>query len=230
LSINGKTTWWIKRIGHNLQLYDVLRVDHFRGFAAYWEVPASDKTAVHGSWVRARGKELFEAARERLGKLPIIAEDVGYITEDVRELMKALGFPGMKILQFAFYEDMKNPYLPHHYSEDCVVYVGTHDNNTTKGWFSKELSESQKSFMASYLGREVNQNNVHRELIRTAMESKARLAVFTLQDVLGLGEAARMNVPGTARGNWRWRLTHSLDGPAVRNFIKLTESTHRAAK
>jgi 4-alpha-glucanotransferase len=207
--------WWIDRIRAALRLYDVVRIDHFRGFEAYWAVPAGEKTARTGEWRKAPGHELFKAIRAALGEdIPIIAEDLGLITEEVRDLRDRFGLPGMKILQFAF--DFKeggkgldphNAFLPHNYPRGCVVYTGTHDNDTTRGWIDK-AADGERAFMAEYLGLRPGAGSAElvEGLVREALKSVADLAVIPAQDLLGLGAEARMNVPSTLGGNWSWRL------------------------
>jgi 4-alpha-glucanotransferase len=199
--------WWIERMRHTLSLFDVVRIDHFRGLVGFWEVPAHEKNAVNGRWVAAPVQDFFAHLFRRFFNLPIIAEDLGLITPDVREALETLGFPGMKVLLFAFGED--NPmhiYLPHTYAPDYVVYTGTHDNNTVVGWFEHEARPDERARLFRYIGREVGAGEVHWELIRLAMRSVARMAVFPMQDILGLGREAQMNRPSVARGNWEWRL------------------------
>ncbi len=199
--------WWIKRLEYNLRLFDFVRIDHFRGFVAYWEIPVSEKTAVKGEWVKAPWNEFFTALRQSLKTLPIIAEDLGIITPDVKEAREQLGFPGMKILLFAFDGDLKtHPYIPENYEENCIVYTGTHDNNTVKGWFLKEASETAKENLFSYLEKKLTSEEVSWALVELAFQSPAKTAIIPFQDLLSLGSEARMNIPGTAHGNWRWRL------------------------
>ena len=203
--------WWIQRIRHNLELYDVIRVDHFRGFAAYWEIPVTEVNAVHGRWVDAPAWDFFHRITGEFPELPIIAEDLGLITPDVHELMGHFKFPGMKVLLFACGDDLpNNPYAPHNIDRNCVVYTGTHDNNTARGWFEQEATSEVKERLFRYLGRVVPPDMIPRELVRLAMMSVADTAIFPLQDLLGLGEADRMNRPGTPSGNWEWRLDPSL--------------------
>jgi 4-alpha-glucanotransferase len=197
-------SWWIDRLRCSLELYDIIRVDHFRGFEAYWEVPATEKTAQHGRWARGPGAALFNALIDTLGPLPIIAEDLGVITPDVEALRDRFAFPGMKILQFAFGSGPSNPYLPHNHVREAVVYTGTHDNDTTAGWFG-ELPAKEKKQILDYLN--TDGKNISWDLIRTAMSSVAAISIIPLQDVLVLGKSARMNVPGTPAGNWSWRFT-----------------------
>ena len=204
--------WWIHRLEHNFGLFDRVRLDHFRGFARYWEIPAAMPTAMRGEWVPAPGRELFdELARRRGGALPIIAEDLGVITQDVLDLKRGLGLPGMKIVQFAFGEGMgHNSDAPHNHEPDCVAYTGTHDNNTVLGWFREEADEDVRERLSRYLGlpegRIVTEAEVAPGMVRLTMASAARTAIFPMQDLLGLDASARMNTPGTANGNWRWRL------------------------
>ena len=198
--------WWIKRIQHTLRLFDLVRIDHFRGLVGYWEIPAAEETAVKGEWVEAPVRDFFNTLLRHFSILPIIAEDLGVITPDVREVMHSYRFPGMKVLHFAFYGDVaENPYAPHNHVNDCVVYTGTHDNNTTKGWFRKELSASDRAQLAQYLGRSIDENDIHWHMIRMAMMSVANTCIVPLQDFLGLDEQARMNLPAVADGNWGWR-------------------------
>jgi 4-alpha-glucanotransferase len=197
-----KYAWWIERFKGTLELVDIIRVDHFRGFEAYWEIPASEETAIKGAWVKAPGADLFKTVREVLGELPIIAEDLGVITPEVEKLRDDAGFPGMKVLQFAFAADAADPYLPHNYIKNCVVYSGTHDNDTTKGWYA-QAPEKERDFVRKYLAR--GDDNIAWEFIRLAFASVADTAVVPLQDVLGLGTEGRMNTPGLPSGNWSWR-------------------------
>ncbi len=211
--------WWIERISALLHEFDILRIDHFRGFAASWEIPGGDTTAERGRWVEAPGRELFTAIKNALGELPIIAEDLGVITPDVEALRDDFGFPGMRILQFAFGGDPKNHDLPHNYHQNLVAYTGTHDNDTTVGWFNSEAGtgstrsaeqiERERAFCLKYLntkGREI-----HWDFIRAVLASVANTAIVPLQDVLGCGQAARMNLPNSTAGNWAWRYTkHAL--------------------
>jgi 4-alpha-glucanotransferase len=197
--------WWIERLRMNFRLTDIVRIDHFRGFASYWEVPAGAETAVGGRWVPGPGRALFDAIRAALGEGPILAEDLGDITPDVEELLAQLGFPGMKILQFAFGE-LDSLYLPHNHVSNCVVYTGTHDNDTTRGWFSS-LGAEERQRVLDILG--TDGTYIHWDLIRLAYGSVASTAIVPAQDVFGLGSEARMNTPGRASGNWAWRATKS---------------------
>lgn len=196
--------WWIERFRRLMTLVDVVRVDHFRGFAAAWTVPYGSETAQHGEWVPSPGEELFSTVQSALGELPVIAEDLGVITPDVVELREAFGFPGMKILQFAFGSDARDSSLPHNFEAQTCVYTGTHDNDTTIGWFGG-LSEREQAWVCRYLGR--RPDDIAWELMRLAFSSVAALAIVPMQDVLRMGTEGRMNVPGTADGNWRWRFS-----------------------
>ena len=199
--------WWIARMKASLELYDIVRIDHFRGFESYWSIPASEETAINGMWVKGPGRKLFDAFTKALGtQLPIIAEDLGIITPEVEALRDAYGLPGMKVLQFAFGGDASNPYLPHNHIPNCVVYTGTHDNDTTNGWFyAQPPEEKTRAHAMRYL--HCGWDAFHKSLNRTALASTAALAILPLQDLLGLGSDARMNTPGTTQGNWKWRVT-----------------------
>lgn len=199
-------SWWINRIKGNLVLYDLIRIDHFRGFAAYWSVPYGEKTAINGKWISGPGKDLFKSIYAALGDIPVIAEDLGVITEDVEELRDSFNLPGMKILQFAFDSSEENDYLPHNFPKNCVVYTGTHDNDTVAGWFEKAKPEDRE-YVLSYLHS--NGQNVCGDFIRLAFASVAFTAIIPMQDLLGLGPEARMNLPGTTLNNWMWRMLPS---------------------
>lgn len=208
-------SWWIKRIKSQLKNLDILRIDHFRGFESYWSIPYGEETAINGEWIKAPGKQLFEAVEHTLGKnLPIIAEDLGVITEEVTALRDAFHFPGMKILQFAFESTGESDYLPHQFtSPRCVCYTGTHDNDTTCGWY-RTLQADCKKKVQLYTNTEPGKD-ISRSIIKLCLGSIAAYAIFPLQDVLSLGSKARMNIPGVAAGNWNWRykktaLTSSL--------------------
>jgi 4-alpha-glucanotransferase len=205
--------WWIERVRATLTVVDIARVDHFRGFAACWEIPGGDETAERGQWVEAPGRELFTAIHDTLGELPIIAEDLGVITPDVVELREEFGFPGMRILQFGFGSDSKNIDLPHNYVPNVVAYTGTHDNDTTVGWFNSvagegstrtaEQIESEREFCMDYLNTDGEE--IEWDFIRGVLASVANTAIVPLQDLLGLGTEARMNLPNSTEGNWVWR-------------------------
>ena len=205
--------WWVDRIRAALRVVDIVRIDHFRGFAACWEVPAGDKTAERGSWVEVPGREIFTVLRDSFGNLPILAEDLGVITPDVEALRDDFGLPGMRILQFAF-RDTTNSDLPHNYIRNTVVYTGTHDNDTCVGWFKSQAGagstrdsgqvDRERTYCVEYLGSDGVE--IHWDFIRAAMASVADLAMVPLQDVLGLDSSARMNLPASTEGNWNWRL------------------------
>jgi len=221
--------WWIQRMACNLKLFDLVRVDHFRGFMGYWEVPADEEVATNGRWVEAPAMDFFNRLSERFPNLPIIAEDLGTITPDVWELMDHFGFPGMKVLLFAFGQDLPtNPYAPHNHVKNCVVYTGTHDNNTARGWFEREAGTEDKHRLSRYLGKEVKAETVHWEMIRLAMMSVADRVIFPMQDILGLGEEARINRPARKGGNWRWRLLHGRPPAELsRRLLEMTETFGR---
>ncbi|MEA2168436.1 MAG: 4-alpha-glucanotransferase [Solirubrobacteraceae bacterium] len=197
--------WWIERFRRTFELFDLVRVDHFRGFVAYWDVPADAETAMDGRWVKGPGRAVFDAVREELGELAIVAEDLGDITPPVTELRRALGFPGMAVLQFAFDPgDPTSVHEPANHEEDQVVYSGTHDSDTIEGWWATLPEERRAAARRAFIGPA--DEPVHIAMIRLAMSSPARLAMTQAQDVLGLGSEGRMNVPGTKGGSWRWQL------------------------
>jgi 4-alpha-glucanotransferase len=214
--------WWIERFRRAFALVDLTRVDHFRGFVSYWAVPAGNKTAVEGKWRRGPGADLFHAVESELGPLPVVAEDLGVITEPVVRLRRELGFPGMVVLQFALGRDPTNPHLPQNHEEQSVAYTGTHDNDTTRGWWDS-LSESDRAWS------ELDPDDPTWSLIGAAWASRAALAIAPLQDVLDLGSDARMNLPGTEEGNWRWRYADGELTPALAERLRaLTSSSRRA--
>lgn len=199
--------WWIRRLEFNLSLFDCVRLDHFRGFAGYWEVPASEETAINGKWVDAPGHALFAALSRRLLSLPLIAEDLGVITPDVRELQRSLGFPGMAVLQFGFNGNLwENPHAPFMHKGAQAVYTGTHDNAPARGWFCENASWEEKTKLAQYAGHDVTEDNAARVLARLALASVADIAIVPVQDILGLPMSTRMNTPSTTENNWTWRL------------------------
>jgi 4-alpha-glucanotransferase len=213
--------WWTRRFKTTFELFDIVRVDHFRGFEAAWHVPANAKTAREGIWVKGPGERFFDALYTALGTLPIIAEDLGVITPEVEVLRDRYHFPGMKILQFAFGAGPANPYLPHNHTKNMVVYTGTHDNDTTKGWYDS-ISAAERSAMHVYLG--TSGDDCVGDLIRAALMSVANTTILPFQDILKLGNEARMNLPGTAFGNWQWRfswdmLQHDL-AASMRNQVE----------
>jgi 4-alpha-glucanotransferase len=217
--------WWIERVRGCLKMSDIIRIDHFRGFVSCWAVPAKDETAEHGSWEPAAGKELFEAVAEALGDLPIIAEDLGFITPEVDELRDSNGFPGMKILTFAFDSSEDSDFLPHNYTANSVVYTGTHDNDTACGWYAG-AGDSDRQFALDYL--DATAENFVWKLIRTAWASPSVFALAQLQDFLELGTEARMNMPGSSSGNWEWRFKKDmLTDDLAAKLKKLTEIYRR---
>ncbi len=222
--------WWIERVRHNMKMFDIVRIDHFRGLVGYWQVPANHKTAKKGRWMKGPGDDFFKVLLKHFPKATFIAEDLGYITLDVREAIEKFHFPTMKVLQFAFDgEPQTNPHIPPNHIENCVVYTGTHDNNTTRGWFGKEADREQKKRLNEYLGHRVSSNNVHWQFIRMAMDSVAGLAIIPVQDVLGLPETARMNRPSSKKGNWLWRLPPGrLNSKHIRKLKQLTKAYSRA--
>jgi 4-alpha-glucanotransferase len=221
--------WWLERVRHNLRLFDVTRIDHFRGLVAYWQVPASHKTAMKGKWVTCPKDDFLKVLFKNFPSAPFIAEDLGHITADVRRIIRKFDLPTMKVLQFAFSGNpSKNPHIPDNYRENCVVYTGTHDNNTTKGWFENEVTKQQKKRLKEYLGRKVSSDNVNRLLIQVAMSSAAKLAIIPAQDLLGLPASARMNNPAVEKGNWLWRLKPRQITSALSKKLKqLTQKYYR---
>lgn len=215
--------WWVARLRQTLSTVDILRLDHFRGFEAYWEVPASEATAINGRWVAGPGAALFTALRDALGDLPIIAEDLGLITPEVDALRTAFDLPGMKVLQFAFGDDAKNVYLPHNYEQSTVVYTGTHDNDTTIGWFHT-APQHERENAQRYLGRDGS--DIAWDLIRLALMSVADMAIFPLQDVLRVDGFGRMNTPGRAAGNWAWRFTADQLNDGLAYGLRMQTATY----
>ncbi len=197
-----KYHWWVERFRKTFVLFDLLRIDHFRGFESYWEIPEKEKTAVKGRWVKGPGEEFFKYIQRKLGTLPIMAEDLGMITTEVHALRERLKFPGMKVLQFAFSGGPENAFLPHRYENNCVVYTGTHDNDTTRGWYEK-ASNHERDFVRRYF--RTDGNEIQWDFIKYALESVADISVIPFQDVIGLGSEGRMNKPSTTQGNWEWR-------------------------
>ncbi len=219
--------WWIRRLARNLHLFDMVRIDHFRGFEAYWEIPAAEPNAVRGTWVPGPGDPFFQALLGHFPDLPIVAEDLGTITQGVRDLMGRFGLPGMKLLVFAFSDDLAtNPYVPHNHVKNCLIYTGTHDNSTVRGWFEHELTDRDKARLFRYLGREVEKENIHREMVRLAMMSVANTSILPMQDLLGLGDEARMNRPAQKQGNWLWQLTPEQLGPELAAELREMTETY----
>lgn len=227
-------SWWTQRFRATFQMVDVVRVDHFRGFADYWSIRAEEETAIKGDWHPGPGESFFKEIIKRLGPLNIIAEDLGIITEDVKVLRDALAFPGMKILQFAFDDDPNNSYLPHNFTTtNCIVYTGTHDNNTSLGWFlSDQMSEELRARVMEYANRSLqDQAPIHQSMIYLALQSIAALAIIPLQDVLGYGGDCKMNTPSTSTGNWRWRChPHALTDEISDWLLKMTKLFGRDKK
>ncbi len=220
--------WWINRIRHNLTLYDELRLDHFRGFVAYWQVSASAKTAKTGRWVKVPSDAFFTVVKAFFPSLPFIAEDLGYIDEPVRQAIKELDIPGMKVLLFAFDDARDNPHLPQNHTHNSAVYTGTHDTNTVRGWFIEEASVKGKRNLHRLLDKKVTSRNVSSELVEMALDSVANFCILPLQDVLGLGSEARMNNPGRTNGNWVWRVTSKqLESE---NFLLLADQTRKSGR
>lgn len=204
---NTSYDWWIRRISYCFQLYDVVRIDHFRGFDEYYSIPFGEPTAEHGCWKKGPGIDLFRHLKSRIGDVNIIAEDLGYMTDSVRQLVKESGYPGMKVLEFAFDSREKSDYMPHNYGRNCVVYTGTHDNDTVQGWYRSIVPEDRQ-LSVEYLGNDkTDWKDIHWDFIRLALGSVADLAVIPIQDYLGLGSEARTNRPSTLGNNWKWRLS-----------------------
>lgn len=198
--------WWIERISYCFKLYDIVRIDHFRGFDEYYSIPYGSDNAIDGSWEKGPGLDLFQTLKSKLGELNIIAEDLGFLTPSVKQLLEDTAYPGMKILQFAFDSREESDYLPHNYSRNCVVYTGTHDNNTIKGWY-KEISEVDKDMSIDYLNnKNTEEDEIHWDFICSAMRSVADTCIIPVQDFLGLGDEARINTPSTVGSNWCWRM------------------------
>jgi 4-alpha-glucanotransferase len=209
---NEKYKWWIDRLANDLELQDFLRLDHFRGFVAYWRIPAQAKTAKTGSWIRAPTKTFFKAVQSNFPDLPFVVEDLGYITEPVEKAQRKLGVPGMRVLVFAFDGSKGNPHLPENYSENTVAYTGTHDTNTVKGWFLEEASAKLKKRVFEYLGQDVSSQEISRKFIELSSSSKSKICIIPIQDALSLDSKARMNMPSRKGGNWIWRITNKQLG------------------
>lgn len=218
--------WWIERLRWAFETCDIVRVDHFRGFEAYWEIPADEPTAVNGRWVSGPNRTFFQRVQDELGKLPLIAEDLGYITPEVHKLRRELKIPGMKVLQFGFGNKGAHIYLPHRYEPNCVAYTGTHDNDTIVGWWNTTATPEEKKLASAYLG--ISEEGVNWAFVRAVMNSVATLSVVPVQDVLGLGSEARMNVPSEADGSWTWRLARgALTAELAAKLAELVEITDR---
>lgn len=203
--------WWMDRMGQNLKLFDMVRIDHFRGLVKFWQVPGNNKNAVKGKWVPGPGEEFFKILFKKFPHANIIVEDLGFITPDVKRLMEKLSLTGMKILLFAFGDNCgKSGFLPHNYIENCIAYTGTHDNHTIRDWFTNQATPQMKRNLFEYLGRKVSVNQLNWELIRLTMSSVARTAIIPVQDILNLGAESRMNNPAEKFGNWHWRMKDGL--------------------
>ena len=212
--------WWLKRIAYCFDLYDLVRIDHFRGFDEYYSIPYGDETAVNGHWEKGPGMDLFNTVKEKLGELDIIAEDLGFLTESVFQLLKDSGYPGMKVLQFAFDPSEDSDYLTYKYQRNCVVYTGTHDNDTTAGWFEK-LSDGDKEVALRYMNSFYTpKEEQHWDLIALAMRSTADTCIIPVQDFLGLGSEARINMPSTLGDNWKWRMTKGAFSEELKEKIR----------
>lgn len=216
--------WWVNRIRNCYKLYDVIRIDHFRGFDEYYNIPYGDKTAEFGKWEKGPGLDLFVKLKKELGEMDIIAEDLGFLTESVLKLVKDTGYPGMKVLQFAFDSREDSDYLPHNYTQNCIVYTGTHDNNTVQGWFN-DLSKEDRNFAIRYLNnKNTDRSELHWDYIRLAMGCVAKLCVIPMQDYLGLGAEARINTPATLGTNWKWRMSSKfLTKPLAKKMYGITK-------
>ena len=218
--------WWVDRMRRMHTLYDIIRLDHFRGFEAYWAIPAEDETAIHGEWVKAPGAALFKALLDQLGELPLIAEDLGLITREVDALREQFNLPGMRVLQFAFTDRAAHNYLPHRYVTNTVVYTGTHDNDTTLGWWEHGVTENERHAVYTYLNPAPN--DIVWTLMRAASGSVADVCIFPVQDVLVLGSEARMNTPSIPENNWTWRMSpDALSGQQAYGLAQLAELTDR---
>lgn len=212
--------WWLKRIAYCFDLYDIVRIDHFRGFDEYYSIPYGDETAVNGHWEKGPGMDLFNTVKEKLGELDIIAEDLGFLTESVFQLLKDSGYPGMKVLQFAFDPGEDSDYLTYKYQRNCVVYTGTHDNDTTVGWFEK-LSDGERDVALRYMNSFYTpKEEQHWDLIALAMRSTADTCIIPVQDFLGLGSEARINMPSTLGDNWKWRMTKGAFSEELKEKIR----------
>ncbi len=222
--------WWMSRLRALLKMVDIIRLDHFRGFEAYWEVPAGMPTAQIGRWVKGPGMDFFEQVRRTLGDIPLIVEDLGFITPEVEEIREKIGAPGMKVLQFAFDGSPTNPYLPHNYDRDFVVYTSTHDSDTARGWFQDAIPQETRDRVLDYIGCGAS-DEIHWEMIRLAWRSVAAFAIAQVQDILGLDNRARMNVPGTLGGNWAWKMrSGALTDDIAERLAHLTHIYGREAQ
>ena len=213
--------WWMRRLRHSLDLFDRVRIDHFRGLLQYWSVQAGEETAVRGQWEDVPSNAFFNVLRERFPQMPFVAENLGIITPDVTRAMEDLGVPGMRVLLFAFGGEVgSNPYAPHNHHEHELDYTGTHDNNTVRGWWQEEADEEQKERVRQYLGYDPGEEGVARAFVRMALSSVSRLAVMPLQDLMGLGSQARMNRPSVSTGNWEWRVERAEDYESLADWLQ----------
>jgi 4-alpha-glucanotransferase len=225
----AKYGWWIKRIAHNLGLFDYLRIDHFRGFASFWQIPAHEKLAVFGQWVKGPGEEFFNALLRHFKYLPIIAEDLGEVSQEAVALMHKYQFPGMRVLLFAFGGDTRhNPHVPANYPSNCIAYTGTHDNNTVQGWYRQEAKEHERANIKEVLGIKPQPRLLHWQMIEVLMKSKADMVIIPLQDFLGFDVGARMNTPATKVNNWKWRFESGVVTASLAN--KILKLTHRSKR
>lgn len=223
-------TWWVNRIRESLKLFDVLRIDHFRGFESYWAIPYGSKTAKYGKWIKGPGYKLFKAIKEALGDVDIIAEDLGFLTKSVLKFRDCTGYPGMKVLQFAFDTREESDYLPHNYIKNCIVYTGTHDNDTVMGWMETTGAKEDVNYAKRYLKLDITEG-YHWGFIRGAWSSVGNVAIAQMQDFLGLGNEARMNLPSTIGTNWKWRINeHALTKELANRIYELTKMYGRLGK
>ena len=224
-----KYNWWVQRIQKNMERFDLLRLDHFRAFSAYWAVPASEQTAINGEWIKGPGNDLFKELKNKLGALPFVAEDLGDIDDAVYALRKDMDLPGMKVLQFAFGGNMpQSPHIPHNYTANYIAYTGTHDNNTARGWFKEDADKQVKNNLEKYTGSKINEKDVAPMLIDMCMASVAKIAIIPIQDFYNLDEKARINTPAAQEGNWLWRITYDdLSQFPVKQLKKWTKKYNR---
>lgn len=215
--------WWGKRVRAALQTVNLIRLDHFRGFASYFSIPAESETAQNGEWISGPGAHFFDAIQDQIGSLPFIAEDLGVITPDVTELRDKYSFPGMRLMQVAFSTNAEHEFLPHNYPINTVAYTGTHDNDTTAGWYAT-APDHERRFCADYLGYSGKKNIAH-EMIRAVWRSNAHIAIAPMQDLLQLSSSARINKPATAKGNWCWRMKPDALSPDIKDWVKMLNTT-----
>lgn len=228
----AKYSWWVNRIAHNLSLFDSLRIDHFRGFASFWQIPAHEKLAVFGQWIKGPGEDFFKVLLKHFNALPLIAEDLGEPSDDAIALMNKFELPGMRVLLFGFNGDPKrNPHVPRNYPANCVAYTGTHDNNTIQGWYYQESKEHERANIKAVLNLKPNPRQLHWQMIEVLMKSKANITILPLPDILGLDSSARMNTPATKVNNWKWRFESKELSPSVNSkLLRLTRLSKRLNK